>query len=82
VAPLLVQQGVTTKLFWNVSNVGRCSVTGTNGDHWSGVTSGTDGVTSLPIFQQTAFTLSCTGLDNSRINETQIVNIVPLFEER
>ena len=82
VVPSLVSQGVTTKLFWNVSNVSSCSVTGSNNDHWTGLSSGSGGVTSAPIFQQTNFTLACTGLDNSVINETQTVNVVPIFQEK
>ena len=38
--PTIVPKGKTTRVFWNISNVSSCTVTGTNGDSWSGSTSG------------------------------------------
>ncbi len=73
--------GTATKLFWNLSNVGSCTVTGTNGDHWSGPSSDSYGQVSAPLMDQTVFTISCTGLDSSTVNESVIVNIVPVFQE-
>ena len=80
--PLLVPQNTPTKLYWNVSNVSSCSVTGSNGDHWSGTSSGSGGVTSSPIIQQTSFTLSCPALDGTALTESQTVGVVPVFQER
>ena len=43
--------------------------------------SGPSGKTSNPIYQQTVFTLSCTGLDGSNIRETATAGVVPVFQE-
>ena len=57
-----------------------CTVTSPN-DSWTGETSGPSGQTSNPIYQQTVFTLSCTGLDGSTIHETATAGVVPVFQE-
>jgi Bacterial Ig domain len=80
--PLLVPQNNTTKVYWNVSNVTSCSVTGTNGDHWTGTVSTSGGQVSAALTQQTTYTLSCTGLDSSTVSEAVVVNILPVFQER
>jgi hypothetical protein len=79
VNPSILPEGSTTTVHWNISNVASCSVTGSNGDSWSGATGSH---TSAAITQQTNYTLSCTGLDGSSINESQMVDVVPLFQER
>ena len=89
--PNIVLRNNPTSVYWNVSNVSTCSVTGSNGDVWSGSSagcsgnscySGSGGKTSSAIKQQTTYTLSCSGLDGSSIKETQSVTITPSFQEQ
>lgn len=80
--PSLVPQNTPTKLFWDVANVSSCSVSGNDGENWTGSTSGGSGVTTLPIAQQTVFTLTCVGVDSSTATESVVVNIAPVFNER
>jgi hypothetical protein len=66
-------------LYWDVSNVSSCTVTGNNGDSWSGLSGETS---SSPIIQQTAYTLACTPLEGASFSpETVTINIVPVFQE-
>lgn len=81
VRPLLVRSGSTTNVSWNVANVQSCTVTGSNGDYWTG-SSGAK--VSSPITQQTIYRLSCTPLTGSSaaaVNQSAVVNIVPIFNE-
>lgn len=85
VKPLLVQNGSPTWVYWNMSNVSSCSVSGTNGDSWTGISSGSAGKTTSPIVGQTTYTLSCAALPGATpasITETQVVNVVPSFQEK
>ena len=93
VSPSLVPSGAFTRVFWNVSNVSTCTVTGDNPlqDTWTVVgnvvnnwisTAGAEGMTSSPIVARTTFSLSCIGLDSSTISDTAVVNILPVFEEQ
>lgn len=79
--PALVHVGETTKLYWNVTNVSSCLITG-NGDTWTDTFSGASGKTTNPINSQTIYTLSCTGLDSSTFIETATINIIPVFQEQ
>lgn len=79
VNPKLVGGGGHTTVHWDVSNVSSCSVTGENGDSWSGA-SGSH--TSGAINQQTTYTLSCAGLDGSAVHETAIVGVLPSYQEK
>jgi hypothetical protein len=87
VQPSLVIPGATVRVYWNLTNVtaSSCSVTGTNGDSWTGLaSSGADGVPSSPILEQTIYTLSCNSLPEAyppSITETETVNIIPIFQE-
>lgn len=82
VRPTLVPRGLTTRVYWNVSNVEACSVSGTNGDSWSGVSSGAGGKLSGAIFQRTTYTLSCDAYaEQVFAPESATVNIVPVFQE-
>ncbi|MEY4747362.1 MAG: hypothetical protein RLZZ416_411 [Candidatus Parcubacteria bacterium] len=81
VRPQLVQQGSSAKVYWQVSNASHCSVTGSNGDAWNFAASGEAGVATSPINQQTTYTLACTAFNGSHINESQVVNVVPAFQE-
>lgn len=87
IQPSLVVPGTIVRVYWNITNVitSSCSVTGTNGDSWTGqATSGVDGVASSPILQQTTYTLTCLSLPEATptsISETVSVNIIPVFQE-
>jgi hypothetical protein len=85
IVPQILQAGASAKVYWNVSNASSCSVTGTNGDSWSGLASPTTGQTTAPIQQATVYTLSCTplsGATSSAVSETKTVNITPVFNEQ
>jgi len=85
VIPTLVRKGETTLVYWDSRNVSSCSVSGTNGDSWVGKSSGLSGKETLPITEQTIYTLSCTALPNAlppSITATKTVNVIPVFEER
>ncbi len=79
--PPVVNQGASTRIHWDVSNVSGCTVTGTNGDSWTGTSSGNPGQTSAPLTQQTVYTINCTPLDGSTLQERVTVNVVPIFQE-
>lgn len=82
VAPLLVPSGNTTHVSWEVRNVSSCSVSGTNGDSWTGLTGAE---VSGPINTQTVFTLHCIALAGSgaaNVTRSATVNIVPVFQEK
>lgn len=83
--PAIVQIGHTTRVFWHIDNVvdSTCSVTGTNGDSWTGSSyAGPSGRVSSAISSQTIYSLSCVGLDASTLRETATVNIIPVFQEQ
>jgi hypothetical protein len=77
--PQVLSPGKTATVLWNVSNVSSCTTTGSNGDSWTGA-SGSK--TSSAISQRTVFTLTCTGLDASKVNESAVVNVTPTFQEQ
>jgi hypothetical protein len=77
--PSLVRSGDTTTVEWSATQVSSCTVTGTNGDSWSG-RSGTQ--TSGDITSRTTYTLSCIGLDESVLEMTAVVNVTPIFDEQ
>jgi hypothetical protein len=90
--PSLVAGGDSTELHWNIGNVSSCTVSGTNGDSWSGATAGCDGTTCSSgaggietdaIFEQTVYTLSCQPLSSTEpvLTETEIVDVIPIFIE-
>jgi hypothetical protein len=79
--PQLVPKGLTTTLSWDVSNVQSCTVSGSNGDHWSGL-SGSHA--SAPITTQVIYTLTCQTLEGatpSSFSEQVTVSNVPVFQE-
>jgi len=89
--PSLVRQNSTTIVSWSASFVNSCTVTGTNGNSWSGFSSGAatcthsvdgQGCVSTPITAQTVYTLSCVGLDDSSLAKSVTVNIVPIIIEQ
>ncbi len=77
-----VRSGSTATLYWNITNVNpnSCSVTGTNGDLWSGQPANSQ-VTTRGIVQSTVYTLSCTGTSGSQFTSTATVNVVPSYQE-
>ena len=82
--PALVSSGATTQIHWNVDNVVSCAVSGTNGDSWTGLSSGADGKTSEPIVSQVTYTLTCNaypGVTPPTISESETVNVIPVFQE-
>jgi hypothetical protein len=77
--PQIVPPGLTSRVYWDVSNVQSCTVTGANGDSWTGL-SGEK--TTSPILTLTAYTLSCTPLAGGSFPAEQVnVNVVPIFQE-
>lgn len=82
VKPSLVARGATAKLYWNLTNVTDCSVTGTNGQSWTGASSTAAGRTTAPIQGRVDFTLTCTALDSSPYTESATVSMLPVFEEK
>jgi hypothetical protein len=80
--PSLVKQDSTTLVSWSSQYATACTVSGTNGDSWTGLTGSQ---TSSPIHSQTNYTLNCTGeegADPSSVQKSVIVNIAPTFEEK
>jgi hypothetical protein len=67
--PLVVPKGNTTKLYWSVSNVNGCSVSG-GGQTWNGLSSPSGGQVTNPINQQTIYTLTCTKIDSTTFSES------------
>ena len=78
--PSIVAKGKTTKMYWNFSNVSSCSVTGTNGDSWSGTSGG--GIVTGAVNAKTTYTMDCTALNSTHVIETTSVNILPTFQEK
>ena len=82
--PELVSGGETTQIHWNVDNVTSCSLSGTNGDSWTGLSSGPAGKTSSVITGQVTYTLTCAaypGVTPPTLSESATVNVIPVFEE-
>lgn len=80
--PQLTKSGTATQLYWNVTNVRSCQVTGTNGDRWNAATSGASGVTTSMIVSKTTYTLSCLSYGGTTQTETAVVNVTPGFIEK
>lgn len=81
--PMLLRAGQTAKIYWNVSNVDSCSVSG-GGQTWPAIASPSSGQVTAPIMRQTAYTLTCNALPGNSptsFSETRTVNIVPVFQE-
>ena len=80
--PSLVKRNFTTVVSWSSQYATACTVTGTNGDSWTGLNGSQ---TSSPIHSQTTYTLNCTGeegADPASIQKKATVNIAPVFEEK
>jgi hypothetical protein len=81
VIPSLVRSGNTTKVNWSSTNVKSCTVTGQNGDSWTGLQSILGGNISKPITAQTTYTLSCIDLEGDTQTKQATVRILPTFQE-
>lgn len=85
VMPRLVSKDSRVRLYWNAVNAQSCTVTGTNSDSWSALSSGSKGQLSSPITGRTTYTLFCRayeGATPATITEQIVVNIVPVFQEQ
>ena len=79
VSPRLVRKGNTTTVSWDIEDAASCTVTGTNGDSWTGV-SGSH--VSSPITTTTVYTLNCSStVPGFTYTASATVNIVPIFQE-
>lgn len=78
VVPKLVQRGSTVSVEWSTTNMQECTVSSTNGSTWTGL-SGTK--ESLPITDQTIFTIKCKDMTGITVTRAETVNIVPIFCE-
>ncbi|MDB5238649.1 MAG: hypothetical protein JWM46_919 [Candidatus Kaiserbacteria bacterium] len=84
VKPTLLRNGDTTQVYWNVINATGCTVTGDNGDSWSGASSGAAGQTSAAITGLTRFTLTCASIPGATppsVTESTSVKVIPSFQE-
>jgi hypothetical protein len=80
--PSLAKRDNTTVVTWSSQFAVSCTVSGTNGDSWTGLNGSQ---TSSPISSQTTYTLRCQGHQGaspSSVQKSVIVNIAPTFEEK
>jgi hypothetical protein len=80
--PSLVQRGKTTQIHWSAANVVACTVRGTNGDSWDGLSSPVGGQTSSAIDGEKVYTLSCRDRGGNMHEKSVRVNIIPIFREQ
>jgi hypothetical protein len=79
--PSLVRTGGTTKVHWSSQNMSSCTVSGSNGDSWSGLNSPAGGEVSGAIDGLVTYTLTCrAGADT--FTKTANVNILPSWVEK
>ncbi len=84
-APDILPKGTPTTLFWDVQNVASCTVSGSDGEYWSGSSSGSSGQVTTAINQQVVFTLTCqalSGVTPPSFSESTTVNVLPVFQEK
>lgn len=74
VYPNLVMANDVTKVTWTSIETTSCTVTGSNGDSWTGL-SGEK--VSSPITGETTYTLNCVAFDGSTVTDTKKVNVSP-----
>ena len=79
--PVLVRKGSPTTIYWNLTGAASCLITGTNGDSWTGASSGSAGLKTSAISQQTSYTLLCTGYDGTSVRNDVMVNVAPVYDE-
>jgi hypothetical protein len=82
-SPQLVGYNQTSEITWSMPDAVACTVTGSNGDTWTGTAS--TRITS-PITQQTTYTITCDGADDDTLQNdfTDSLTIVrvPSWVER
>ena len=78
--PSLLRSGQATKVTWSATNADSCTVSGSNGDAWTGLVSPVGGRMSSPITQRTSYTLTCLS-EGQRFSKTAVVNILPTWRE-
>ena len=81
--PSLVHSGDTTVVSWTSQNTSSCTLSGTNGNSWTGISS--SGKTSSPIIGQTIYTLHCIGNPGAQppsVDKSVTVNLIPSFNEK
>ena len=84
-SPKLVHQGESTHLYWNVGDAKNCALSDGALILSTAFTSGTAGLVTPPVQQQTVYTLRCNayaGATPASIEETQTVNLIPAFQEQ
>jgi hypothetical protein len=79
--PSLVRLGATTKVHWSSQNMTSCTVTGSNGDSWTGLTSPVSGEVSGAINSLVTYTLTCRA-GASTFTKTATVNVLPSWVEK
>ncbi len=78
VSPSLVRSGQRTVVRWNSREMTSCTVTGTNGDSWSGLQG--EEITR-PITLRVTYTISCTSFDGRVLTDSAIVGLAPVMCE-
>lgn len=79
-APPLVQQGQTTRLFWDIENADPCTLSGNGEEENVPAEAPPNGHQTGPIFEEVTFTLSCTGIGGTEEFST-VVRVVPIWQE-
>ena len=77
--PVFVQFGNSALITWSAEAVNSCSVNGTNGDSWTGI-SGSESTSA--ISGETTYTLTCLDVEDHATDPQSVtVSLVPIFEE-
>ena len=76
--PSIVSAGDTSNISWSSHYTTSCTVSGDNGDSWTGLTGEQ---VSKPIVRQTIYTLVCDGVDGSSKSASVTINIIPNWQE-
>ncbi len=82
--PGLVRTGDRSRLYWSILGAQSCTVTGTNGDSWTQVSTPSWGVDTLPITSLVRYTLQCTANPDATpasLQETATVLLAPNYRE-
>ena len=78
-APFWVQAGTPASIAWTSANTASCTLSGNNGDRHSDIID--NAYSTAPLTSATAYTLTCTGIDDSVITKTSLIRIVPKTRE-
>jgi hypothetical protein len=79
--PSLVRLGATTKIHWSSQNMTSCTVNGSNGDNWTGLSSPVSGEVSGAINGLVTYTLTCRA-GGENFSKTATVNVLPSWVEK